>query len=91
MASPRSRHPSIQHDAIPSCNQCAGRGRVVLEGWRDLLLRLVVPRESVDSRLDEDKTELGVLVLAVDFQVFTDGDGFFDEMPEVLGDGGTET
>ena len=79
-----------QHQTL-SCNERAGRGGVVLESGGDLLLRLVVSRQSVDSRLDQDEAKLGVLVLAVDFQVFPDSDGLFDEMPEVLRDGGTET
>ena len=52
-----------------------------------MLLRLVVSCETVDAGLDEDKTELGVLVLAVRFQVLADGDRLFDEVPEVLWDG----
>ena len=61
--------------------------RVVLERRRDLLLRLVVASKTVDTRLDQDKAELGVLVLAVGLQVLADGDRLFDEVPEVLRDG----
>jgi hypothetical protein len=55
--------------------------KVVLEGWWDLLLCLVIPRESVDSSLDENNTELGVFVLAVDSQVFVDS-SLIDQMSD---------
>ena len=45
----------------------------------------------MDTRLDQDETELGVLVLAVGLEVLADGDGLLDEVPEVLGDRGRET
>lgn len=51
------------------------------------MLGLVVPRKSVNPRLDQDETELGVFILAIDFQVFADGDRLFDEVPKVLRDG----
>ena len=41
----------------------------------------------MDPRLDEDKTELGVLVLPVDLEVLADGNRLFNEVPEVLRDG----
>ena len=44
----------------------------------------------MDSTLDENKTEFRVLVFSVDFEVFTDRDGFFDEVVKVFGDGGCE-
>lgn len=44
----------------------------------------------MNSTLNENETKLGVLVFSVDFQVFADGDGFFDEVVEVFGDGGGE-
>jgi hypothetical protein len=44
----------------------------------------------VDPTLDENVAEFGVLVSSVDFEVFADRDGFFDEMVEVFGDGGCE-
>lgn len=51
------------------------------------MLGLVVPSKPVDPRLDQDETELGVLVLAVGLQVLADGDRLFDEVPKVLRDG----
>lgn len=44
----------------------------------------------MDTGLDEDKTEFGVFVLAVCLEVLADGDCLFDEMPEILGNRGSE-
>ena len=74
-----------------SCNESGRGGGVVLERWGDLLLRLVVASEAVDAGLDENETELGVLVLAVGLEVLADGDGLLDEVPEVLRDRRRET
>jgi len=41
----------------------------------------------VDSRFNQDKTELGVLVFPVDFEVLAHGNRLFDEVPKVLRDG----
>jgi len=41
----------------------------------------------VNTGLDENEAELGVLVLAVDLKMLADGDRLFDEVPEVLWDG----
>ena len=43
----------------------AGGGGLVLPGGRQDTDGLVVASETVDTRLDENETELGVLVLAV--------------------------
>jgi hypothetical protein len=40
----------------------------------------------VDTRLDEDKAELAVLVLAVGLEVLADGNSLLDQHVEVLGD-----
>lgn len=61
--------------------------RIVLEGGSDLLLGLVVPREPVDPRLDQDKTELRVPILPVNLEVLSHRDRLFDEVPKVLRDG----
>ena len=45
----------------------------------------------MDTGLDENKAELGVLVLAVDLKVLADGDRLFDKVPEILGDLGSKT
>ena len=72
-------------------NEGGSGSRVVLERRGDLLLGLVVTSKTVDTRLDQDETELGVLVLAVGLEVLADGDSLFDEVPEVLGDLGSKT
>jgi hypothetical protein len=41
----------------------------------------------VNPRLDQNQSELGVLVLAVNLKVLSDGDRLFDEVPKVLRDG----
>ena len=41
----------------------------------------------MNSRLDQDKTEFGVFVLAIDFEMLADGNRLFDEVPKVLRDG----
>jgi len=41
----------------------------------------------MDSRLNKDKTKLGVLVFAIDLQMLANGDRLFDEVPKVLRDG----
>lgn len=51
------------------------------------MLRLVIARETVDARLDQNQAELGVLVLAIRLKVLTHGDSLLDQMPEVLRDG----
>ena len=69
-----------------SSNEGGGGGRVVLEGGRNLLLGLIVASKPVDPRLNQDKAELGVLVLAVGLQVLADGDSLLDQVPQVLRD-----
>ena len=45
----------------------------------------------MNTTLDQDESEFGVLVLSVDFEMFSNGDGFFDEMPKIFGDSRGET
>ena len=75
---------TTQHEH--SCNEGGSSCRIVLERWRNLLPCLVVAGETVDTRLNENEAELGVLVLAVDFQVLTDGNSLLDEVPQILRD-----
>ncbi len=92
-AGPRTPISSNVQQSTPkrSCNEGGGGGGVVLERWGDLLLRLVVASETVDTGLDENEAELGVLVLAVRLEVLAHGNGLFDEVPEILGDLGRKT
>lgn len=70
-----------------SCDQSGSGGGVVLEGRRNLLLGLVVASKTMNTRLNQDETEFGVLVLAVDLEVLAHGHRLFDEVPKVLWDG----
>lgn len=57
------------------CDQGAGGGGLVLPGRGQNTDGLVVTGETVDTRLDENETELGVLVLAVALEMLADSDG----------------
>lgn len=70
-----------------SSDQSRSGSRIILERGRNLLLSLVIPGKPMNPRLDQDKTELGILVFAVDLQMLADGDRLFDEVPKVLRDG----
>ena len=54
------------------------------------MLRLIVTGEAMNTGLDQDQTELGVLVLPVGLEVLADSNGLLHEVPEVLGDAGGE-
>lgn len=64
---------------------------VVSPGGRERLNVAVVAGESVDARLNENKSELGILVLSELFQMLSDCDRLLDQVVEVLGDLGGET
>ena len=55
---------------------------------REGLCQPVVTCEPVDTRLNQNKAELGVLVLPVALHVLAHGDGLLHEEVQVLGDGG---
>lgn len=55
----------------------------------ELARLLVVAPQPVHTALDEDKPELGVLVLPIALQVLADRHGLLDEAVKVLGDGGS--
>jgi hypothetical protein len=74
------------YGAYRSCDESRGSSRIVLERRGDLLPRLVVASKTVDTGLNENEAELGILVLAVGLQVLADGDGLFDKVPEILRD-----
>src|ERR1700733_1391620 len=68
-----------QHHNISRNQHRSGSG-IIFEHWSDLLLSLVVPRETVDPRLDKDKPKLGVAVFPVGLEMFADSNRLFDEV-----------
>ena len=62
-------------------NERRGGCRVVFECRWDLLLCLVVAGKAMNTRLDQDQTELGVLVFPVGLEVLTNGNSLLHEMP----------
>ena len=88
-----SKHP--QYKPLPgqvsSGNKRRCGGGVIFERWWDLLLGLVVAGQAVNTGLDQDQTELGVLVLPVGLEVLANSDGLLYEVPEVLRDGGSKS
>ena len=67
-------------------NESGSGGSLVLEGRGDGTLGLVVTSKTVDTRLDENQTELGITVLSVALKVLANRDGLLDEVVKVLGD-----
>lgn len=57
---------------------------VLFPGWRKDRNSSVVSRQSVDSGLDENQSELGVLVLSVSLEVLSDLNGLLHEVVEVF-------
>jgi hypothetical protein len=55
-------------------NQSAGGSALVFPDWWENTDGLVVSGETVDTRFDENETELGVLVLSVSLKMLSDGD-----------------
>ncbi len=45
----------------------------------------------MDTGLDQNETELGIEVLAVNLQMLTDGNGLLDQEVQILRDLGSET
>ena len=69
-------HPATQPKVFPALcdNGAGGSGLVLPRGGQDTD-GLIVAGQTVDSRLDQDQAELGVLVLAVALEVLADSDG----------------
>lgn len=65
--------------------------QLTLPGRGKLGLGSVVSRKSVNPRLDQNETELGVLVVPISLEVLAHGDGLLDEVVEILGDLGGES
>jgi hypothetical protein len=66
--------PSSRPSSTCLCDDGAGGGGLVLPRGRQDTDGLVVAGETVDTRLDENEAELGVLVLPVALQVLADSD-----------------
>ena len=64
---------------------------LVLPGSGEGLDTTVVARQAVDTALDQDQAELGVLVVAVALQVLVHGDGLLDQVVQILRDLGGQT
>ena len=68
------------------CYHGTGSGGFVSPVSRKLSCGSVVSCQSVDSRFDQNKTELGVLILSVFLQMLTDLDSLLDKHVKILGD-----
>jgi hypothetical protein len=56
-------------------DESAGSGALVPPSWWQNADGLIVAGQTVDTRLDENEAELGVLVFAVALEMLADGDG----------------
>lgn len=65
-------------------------GGLVAPGGRQDTNSLVVAGQTVDTRLDQNQAELGVLVLAVALEVLADGDGLMIHNQYTRAGGGGE-
>jgi hypothetical protein len=68
----------FQDCGLRLCDEGGGGGGLVPPGGGEDTDGLVVTRQTVDTGLDENQAELGVLVLAVALEVLADGDGLAD-------------
>lgn len=75
-----------QNRAKNLVDQSRSGGRLVLPVWWQHSNGSVVSGQSVDSRLNQNQSELGVLVLSVSFQVLSDRDSLLDQEVQVLWD-----
>lgn len=67
-------------------HQSRSGGGLVLPVWWQHRDSSVVSGQSVDSRLNQNQSELGVLVLSVSLQVLSDRDSLLDQEVQVLWD-----
>lgn len=72
-------------------NQSRGSSRFVLPVWWQDRDSSVVSSQSVDSRFDQNQSELSVLVLSVSFQVLSDRDSLLDQEVQVFWDFWSQT
>ena len=63
----------------------------ILPSRAELLGALVVTSKTVNTRFNENETELGVLVFAITFQMLADLDGLLDQVVQIFRDGGSQT
>lgn len=68
-------HNGFSQGIIKLSHKSRGRRRLVLERGGNGTRGLVVARQTVNTRLDENETELAVGVLAVALQVLAHRDG----------------
>jgi hypothetical protein len=64
----------ITHQDHYLCDQGAGSGALVSPGWWQNTNGFIVAGETVDTGLDENETELGILVLSVSLEMLADSD-----------------
>ena len=59
-------------------------------GWQYTLC-FVITGQSVDTRFNQNKTELGILVLTVAFKMLADGNSLLDQEIEIFGQLGSQS
>ena len=64
---------------------------MVSPGWWERLDASVISGKSVDSRFDEDKSELSVSVGSILLNMLSDIDGLLDKMVKIFWDGGGDS
>lgn len=67
--------PIHKQPRLRLCDKGGGGGALVAPGGRQNTDSLVVAGQTVDTGLDQNQAELGVLVLAVALEVLADSDG----------------
>lgn len=77
---------SLQYTSKRLVDQSRSSGGLVLPVRWQYRDGSVVSCQSVDSRLDQNQSELGVLVLSVSLQVLSDSNSFLDQEVQVLWD-----
>jgi len=66
-------------------NESRGGAGLILPGWGQDALGLVIPGETMDPGFDENEPELGILVLPAPLKMLPDGHSLLDEEVHVLG------
>lgn len=79
-------YKTLGGDAKGLVDQSGGSSGLVLPVWWQDSNGSVVSGQSVDSRLDQNQSELRVLVLSVSLQVLSDRDSLLDQEVQVLWD-----